>query len=405
MDSWLGQLQAELDHLKTDHRLRQLQPVEPIGHEIYRDGKRLINLASNDYLALIRHRHLQTAAIEAIRTFGTGAGASRLVSGHLPIHSETESRFAKFKHAEAALIFPTGYMANLAVLATLAGKNDLICVDKLNHASLLDAARASGAKVRVFAHRHTNKLARVLDRHANSSVVGHHRPHRRLIVTDSIFSMDGDCAHLPSLCDLADRYDAILVVDEAHGSGVLGDTGAGLCELQGVSQRVDIVVSTASKAMASLGGIVTARREVIDTLVNRARSFIYTTAVPPAQAAVIGAALDVIRDEPWRRRQVLNLSTKLRRALEDMQLASGCLDDTVTPIVPIVVGTSRAALNLADHLERHGLFAPAIRPPTVGRGAARVRISLRADLESRDLDRLCAALACWRPEDQSPSQA
>ncbi len=395
MDSWLGQLQAELDRQDANVLLRRLQPVECDGPKIYLHGQEQVNLSSNDYLALSRHHHLQAAAINAISKFGTGAGASRLVSGHRSVHAETESRFARFKHAQAALIFPTGYMANWAVITTLAGRGDLICIDKLNHASLIDAAKASGASLRVFGHRQTGKLARILERHNARQPAGHNRPSRRLIVTDSVFSMDGDCADLPALCDLADQYDAILIVDEAHGTGVLGAMGSGLCELQGVTDRVDIVISTASKAMGGLGGIVTAGRQVIDTLVNQARSFIYTTAVPPAQAAVIDAALEVIRNEPWRRQRVLELATTLGRMLVDMQWAA-YTHDPVTPIIPIVVGSSRAALNLADDLQQNGLYAPAIRPPTVVPGTARVRISLRADLEDHHLTRLCDCLARWR---------
>lgn len=412
MDGWLGWLREELRQLETDDLLRRLRPVRPHGRLIHLDrqpgGSSLVNLASNDYLALADHPHLKQAAVQAIREYGTGAGASRLVTGHHPCHSQVESRFAEFKHAEAALLCPTGYMANLAVLTSLAGRGDLICLDKRCHASLLDAARATDAEVRVYPHLQTTKLARLLRRHAGSrnaciappagSAVTTRRPPRGLIVTDSVFSMDGDTADLPGLCDLADQYEAILVVDEAHGTGVLGETGAGLCELQGVSGRVDVVVSTASKALGGLGGVVTARREVIETLVNRARSFIYTTAVSPAQAATIDAALDVIRDEPQRRERLGELSTRLR--LELSRLNWAMVSDqgrsfVATPIVPLVVGAPSEAIRLADHLRAHGLFAPAIRPPTVALGTSRVRVSLRADLEDSDLDRLIEVLSVW----------
>ena len=402
MTRWRGQLQEELDDLEARGLLRTLAPVQHQNRLVERDGQSLINLAGNDYLGLATHPHVCQAAIQAIQAHGFGSGASRLVSGHTPIHAQAEARFAAFKKAEAALIFPTGYMANLAVVATLAEPGDLICVDKLNHASLLDAARASAADVRVYPHRNTAKLERLLARHADTRPrpgQPKNRPPRRLIITDSVFSMDGDTADLAALCDVADRYDAALIVDEAHATGVLGETGAGLCELQGVSERVAVVISTASKALGGLGGIVTARREVIHTLINHARSFIYTTAIPAAQAAAITAALDVIRDEPDRRRRVLDLATTLRTALHELGLATttspSIAHNTVTPIIPIVVGPPRDALALADHLREHGIFAPAIRPPTVAPNTARVRLSLRADLEDADVETLLAALRTW----------
>ena len=401
MDRWLSQLREELLHLEEGCLLRRLRPIETQDRLILCHGQTLVNLASNDYLGLANHSHLKNAAIQAIQQYGTGSGASRLVTGHLPIHAQAEARFAQFKHAQAALIFPTGYMANHGVITSLAQKGDLVCVDKLNHASLLDAARASAADVRVYPHRQTTKLARLLQRHSSHTATTSlsHRSTRRFIVTDSVFSMDGDTADLPQLCDLADRYDAIMIVDEAHATGVLGASGAGLCELQGVSQRVDVVISTASKALGGLGGIVTAPSEVIDTLINRARSFIYTTAIPPAQAAAITAALDVIRDEPWRRQRVLKLAHQLRTALQDMKMSDHSdADSLVTPIIPIVTRTVQAAMSLADHLQNHGFFAPAIRPPTVARGTARVRISLRADLQDDDIARLQNALAAWRSD-------
>lgn len=397
MDAWLAQLQHDLDHRAAQHLRRRLQPLDTTGRLIHLDGQPLVNLASNDYLGISRHPQLQQAAINAIQAHGTGAGASRLVSGHLTIHERVEQRFAAFKHAQAALMLPTGYMANLAVLTSMAGPGDLICLDKLNHASLLDAAAASGARVRVYPHLQTTKLARLLARHAASDAnsANPNRAPRRFIVTDSVFSMDGDVADLPTLCDLADRYDAILVVDEAHATGVLGPTGAGLCDHQGVAHRVDIVVSTASKALGGLGGVVTGRSVVIQTLVNHARSFIYTTAPAPAQVASLGGALDVIRDEPHRRQRLTALSQRLRTSLLAMGVVGPATlnhSPVATPIVPIVVRSSHAALALAQHLRTHGFFAPAIRPPTVPPGAARVRISLRADLQDDDLARLIQVL-------------
>lgn len=385
-DAWLESLGHGLNDLRERDLLRTLQLIHVAGPIVQLDGRDLINLASNDYLGLSQHPHLKRAAIDAIERWGVGSGASRLVAGTLTIHERVEQRFAAMKHAEAALLCPTGYMANLAVLTSLAGPGDLICIDKLTHASLIDAARASGATVRTFPHLGYAKLHRLL----SSNNTPHPTPHTRaFIVTDSVFSMDGDVTDLPALCDLADEHDAILVVDEAHGTGVLGATGGGLCEVQGVSRRVDIVVSTASKALGGMGGIITGPRVVIDTIINRGRSFIYTTAPPPAQAAVLDAALDVIRDEPWRLQRLLELSQRVRAALG--------LDAAIaTPIIPIVTGSAASALALAAALRDAGLLAVAIRPPTVPPNTARVRLSLRADLQDTDIDRLLAALAAWR---------
>jgi len=402
MDRWLRELRDDLDRLEADPGapgLRRLRVTHPAGRLIERDGQRLINFAGNDYLGLAGHPALAEAVIGAVRAYGVGSGASRLITGHTPIHQRVEQRFAQFKHAEAALLCPTGYMAAHAAITTLAGPGDLIAVDKLCHASLIDAARASGATVRVYPHLQLRKARRLLEQHhaASASASDRSRSPRRLIVTDSVFSMDGDVADLPAICDLADPYDAIVIVDEAHGTGVLGPTGAGLCELQGVTERVDVVISTASKALGGLGGIITARRTVIETLVNRARSFIYTTAVPPAQAAAIEAALEVVHAEPQRRRRLAQLSMQLRQALSQRGLAPEPQPhQPATPIIPILTRTAAGAMELSEILIQHGVYAPPIRPPTVPRGGSRVRVSLRADLEDDDLDRLLAGLDEWR---------
>jgi 8-amino-7-oxononanoate synthase len=375
MNPWLGELSDDLDQRRRDHLLRALTPAESVGRIVRVGERELVNLAGNDYLGLARHPHLIDAVARAAHEHGVGSGASRLITGTTPLHAQVEQRFAAFKHAEAAIICPTGYMANLATITALARPGDCICADKLNHASLIDAAHASGATVRIYPHKHHDKLGRLLARHRDAP--------RRFIVTDSVFSMDGDCADLPQLCDLADEHDAILIVDEAHGTGVLGATGAGLGEQQGVADRVDIVISTASKALGSLGGIVTAKRVVIDTLINRARSLIYTTAAPPTQVAAINAALDVIRDEPQRRERLQAMIAKVGEALGI---------DAVTPIIPIVVGDAAAAIDLSNRLRDTGFHAPAIRPPTVAPGASRVRITLRCDLEDADIDRLISVL-------------
>lgn len=379
---------AVLHDLDRTNRLRRLRTVEAEGRFIRVDGRELLNLASNDYLGLSQHPKLIEAAVDATQRYGVGSGASRLVSGTKPIHQAVEARFAEFKHAEAAVLLATGYTANLAVLNTLAGPEDLIVMDKLVHASLIDAARTSGAQVRTFPHLDLDRAEQLLKRHTTG---------RRFLVTDSVFSMDGDCADLPALCDLADRHNASLIVDEAHGTGVLGPDGSGLATAQGVAKRIytcgtgGVVISTASKALGSLGGLVTADRPVIDMIVNKARPFIYSTAVPPAQAASIDAALDVIRDEPERRRHLVQLSFDLRQALSE---SGWPIIDSIepTPILPLLVGDEQAALALQVKLIDAGIFAPAIRPPTVAPGQSRMRLSLRSDLTKADLGLLVNTL-------------
>lgn len=386
------QLNDDLHQREARALRRALAPCGHDGRHLICDGQRLLNLAGNDYLGLSQHHALKRAAAQAIETHGTGAGASRLVTGTSPLHLAVEQRFARFKHAPAALLFPTGFAANLAVLGSLAGDGDLIAQDKLNHASLIDAARSSGAEVRTYPHLRTGKLERLLRRHKQDAP-----RHRRFIVTDGVFSMDGDVADLPRLCDLADRYEAVLIVDDAHGTGVLGETGAGLAQAQGVAERLytagagGIVVSTASKALGGLGGVVTASQAVIDYLVNAGRSFIYTTAPPPAQVAAIGAALDVLEAEPERRSRLNEVIMATRDALSQAGWQLPMPDDA-TPIVPLIVGEPAEAVALSKHLAEQGFYAPAIRPPTVPPGQSRLRLALRWDLTDIEIAGLARAV-------------
>lgn len=381
---WPDQLAREIDQRDRRHLRRTLRPVDRCGRLGRCAGRELINFASNDYLALAGDARLATAVADAARRLGVGAGASRLIAGHTDATAALEARFAQFKHAEAALVCPTGYMANHAGVTSLVGAGDRVFIDKLVHASLIDAARASGATLRVFPHLGYAKLERLLAGAQAES-------RRMLILTDTVFSMDGDTADLPALCELRDRYGAILLADEAHATGVLGPTGAGLAELQGVAGHIDVTVSTASKALGSLGGIITASRLVIDTIINNARSFIYTTAVPPTQIAAIDAALDVVRDEPRRRQRLVELNTALRGGLinRGWHVPVAAL---ATPIVPVVIGDADRAMALSDRLFQVGLGVPAVRPPTVAPGSSRLRISLRADHTDADVATLVDAM-------------
>ena len=403
------QLQLELDRKQEASMKRDLRIVTGNGRIVYVDGQPLINLASNDYLGIANHPHIKQAAQNAIEKFGTGTGASKLVTGHFQLHHQVEKQFAQFKHAESALLFPTGYMANLAVLTALAQPGDLVCQDKLNHASLIDAARACGAQVRSYPHLETKKLQRLLKRHYDATEKaestgeyaseGHPcRKPRRFIVSDSIFSMDGDAAQLPSLIALAKEYDAILIVDEAHGTGVLGQEGTGLCEAQGVADQVDVIISTASKALGGLGGIVTADKVICETLVNNARSLIYTTSIPPSQAATIGGAVDVVQDEPERRKRLHEMCLSFRNVLLDMKWDLPDLVESteVTPIFPLILGSPEKAVSASESLRDAGFLASAIRYPTVPPGADRVRLSLRADLTDEDISKLIDAVKAVR---------
>ncbi len=406
-DRLLAELTDDLARLDPDGLLRRLHLVSSAGPVVTTgDGKQLLNFTSNSYLGINEHPAMKAAVVSAVNRWGTGTGASLLISGRLPIHVQTERVFAKFKHAQAALLLPSGYTANLAVLTALAGPGDLICLDKLCHASLIDAARASGATVRTYPHLKTDKLERLLQRHSSTNtstnacgLAGDHRspsnyvrPPRRFIVTDTVFSMDGDTADLPTLCDLAEQYNAITIVDEAHGTGLLGDTGSGLCGAQGVTDRIHVTISTASKALGGLGGIITAAQPIIDTLINLARPLIYTTAIPPAQAAAIAQAVELIQAEPGLRHRVRDLTIRLRDGLKLQGWKLIPQGDFIIPIVPLVVGDAHETLALAEHLYANGILAAPIRPPTVAPGTCRVRLSLRADMTEEHIDRLLDAL-------------
>ncbi len=406
-DRFHDELISELARLDPEGLLRRLKLVSNAGPIVTtEDGKQLVNFTSNSYLGLNEHASMKAAAVDAVNEYGTGAGASLLISGRLPIHAKAERAFAEFKHAEAAILLPSGYTANLAALTALAGPGDLICLDKLCHASLIDAARASGAEVRTYPHLMTEKLKRLLQRHhaAACGLASSTNQHsdigdqtsstpRRFIVTDSVFSMDGDTADLPALCELAEAYDAVMVVDEAHGTGLLGETGAGLCEAQGVVGRVQVTISTASKALGGLGGIITASQPVIDTIINHARALIYTTAIPPAQAAAIEQSVRLVQQEPQLRRRVRELTIRLREGLKAQGWTLIPQGEHVVPIVPLVVGQAKDAVALAEHCYAHGILAAPIRPPTVAPGSSRVRLSLRADMDEQHVDQALSVIA------------
>jgi 8-amino-7-oxononanoate synthase len=374
----MDELSRELADLEARSLRRRLQVVEEVlpGGQVRVAGQVLLNLSSNDYLGLSQDPRLIRAAQAAAAQWGAGAGASRLVVGHLALHEAVEAKLAGFKGTEAAVIFPTGYMANVGTISALVGPGEVVFGDRLNHASIYDGIKLSGATFKRFPHRDLNRLEQLL-REAGSA-------RRRLIITDSVFSVDGDLAPLEDLVALKARYGAWLMIDEAHATGVLGAKGAGLAEALGVTRGVDIHMGTFSKALGSQGGYVAGDRRLVDYLHNRARSFIYSTALAPPVLGAIDQALEIVMQEPERRLYLRRESEDFRQALFSAGLD---LLGSETQIIPVLVGANDRTLEFAARLKDQGLMAVALRPPTVPPGRARVRFSLSAAHSRQDLHR------------------
>ncbi len=356
----------------------------PCGRLATVDGRQLLNFASNDYLGLAGDAGLSRALADGALTWGAGSGAAHLVAGHLAPHAALEEEIAAFTGFPAVLSFSTGYLANLAVTPTLAGRGDAVFADKLNHASLIDAmqlAKAGGADVHRYPHNDLQALERLLAASDARS---------KLIVTDAVFSMDGDLAPLPGLLALAERFDAWLVVDDAHGFGVLGPRGRGsLAHFNLPASPRIVLMGTLGKAAGVGGAFVAGSQRVIDYLLNKGRSYIFTTAAPPSIACALHASLQRIADGDALRRQLNANIGRLRDGVRDLPWR---LPASLTAIQPLIVGDNQAALDLAQALWQRGLWVPAIRPPTVPPGTARLRISLSAAHTAEDIDRLVAAL-------------
>ena len=374
-------LQAELDALAAAHRLRACHELAgPSRQRPFDPSRPLLSFSSNDYLGLASHPEVVAAAGNAAISQGFGAGAARLVSGDLPAHRELERDLAAFTGNAAALLFATGYQANLGVVTALAGPDDLIASDAANHASLIDGCRLSRATVAVYTHRDPQAAAAALAR------PGKFR--RRLLVTESLFSMDGDIAPLAALAEVATQRDAILIVDEAHALGTTGSGGRGLCSAHGI--RPDVLVGTLGKAFGSAGGFVAGSAALRAYLVNRARSFIFATAPPPPVAAAARAALRLAGSSEGDRRR--------ERLLANRSLLVGLLGDAIdpstptSPILPVVLGTDARAIEAANRLRDLGLFVPAIRPPTVPEGTARLRITFSSEHTLAEVETLGRAL-------------
>jgi 8-amino-7-oxononanoate synthase len=347
------------------------------------NGRLLLNLAANDYLCLAGHPRLAEAAQAVLSEAGVGSRASALVSGRTVWHEQLERRLAAFEHAESALLFPTGYAANVGTITALVDRDDSVFCDRLNHASLIDGCRLSGARMHVIPHLDLATLEEELGKARSRR--------RRLIVIDSVFSMDGDVADLPELVDLAERYDAMLLIDEAHATGVLGIGGRGLAEHFGVRTDRLVRVGTLSKALGCLGGFVTGPESLIEWLWNKARPQVFSTALPPAIAAAACAALDIVEREPERRQRLAKLSNALRTRLVEAGLVVP-KTRLSTPIIPVVLKEERRTLEAAAQLEAAGFLVAAIRPPTVPAGSARLRVSLHCEVTDPQLDQLAGLL-------------
>ncbi|MFC1478017.1 8-amino-7-oxononanoate synthase [Candidatus Margulisiibacteriota bacterium] len=393
-------IDSVLNELQQKGLLRTTKAVKPVSDTVVEiNGQQLINFSSNNYLGLAMHPEVITAAKEALSEYGAGSGASRLICGTTPIHEQLERKLAEFKHTEAALVFPAGYMANVGTISAILDKNDAIVVDKLNHASIIDGARLSGAKIIVYPHRDTGKLNSTLNRHRK-------KYNRLLIVTDSLFSMDGDIAPLPEIVSLARHYDCLTMVDEAHATGVFGTNGEGLIEHFGLSGQVDVVMGTLSKAIGSQGGYIAGTQMLIDYLVNKCRSFIYTTALPASACAAALKAIEIIEREPERRKRLwenIAEGTKMRELLKknsstgipacDYTDSSQQIEyQDMSQIVPIIIGDTEKTVKAAEKLYEAGFLVLPIRPPTVPEGTSRLRISISSEHTKEDIRRLVKVL-------------
>lgn len=366
-----------LRQLAAENLLRTQRPLDsPAGVQVIRSGQTLWNFAANDYLGLARHPQIEAAFIEGVQRYGAGSAASRLVCGTLPPHRVLENALAAAKQTEAALTFSSGFATALGVIPAIVGKSDFVFLDKLSHACLVDAARLSGATIRVFPHNDLGKLERLLISTRAKSPTA-----TILVVTESVFSMDGDLCPLREIVELTETHDALLLLDEAHGFGILGENGMGLAEQENLQQRIAFQMGTLSKAAGLAGGYLAASRDWIDLITNRARSFIYSTAPPPALAHAATASLALIRSEEGR-----FLREKLQQNIA--RLSPGG-----TPIIPKILGSNDAALAAAARLEAAGFLVPAIRFPTVPRGTARLRISLSAAHSKEIVDQLRSLIA------------
>ena len=384
----LSYLTEQLDDLKakgTYFRLRVLEDEQaPV---CTFDGRKVINLASNNYLGLTTHPKLREAALEATRKYGVGSGAVRTIAGTMKIHMELEEKIARFKNVKACVVFQSGFAANAGTVSAVLGKDDFIISDQLNHASIIDGARLSKAKILVFRHKDIG--------HAEEQLASvKHQPGRKLLISDGVFSMDGDIGPLPQLCDLAERYGAIMMVDDAHASGVLGRNGRGTIDHFNVHGRVDIQVGTLSKAVGALGGYVCGSRDLIDFLCHRARPFLFSTSHPPSVAATCIAAFEVLENEPERIEKLWENTRfwKKELGLLGFDIGGRTTPASETPITPIIIGDSKLTMDFSRELFQECVLGTGITFPTVPEGKARIRTIMTATHKKAELDQALEVL-------------
>jgi glycine C-acetyltransferase len=374
-------LSDELDQLRAQGLFRPLRVLgSPQDTEAVVDGKRVLNLSSNNYLGLTTHPRLEQAMIEATQKWGAGSGAVRTIAGTMTVHEELERRLAEFKHTDASLVFQSGFTANLGVLQSLVKEGDVIISDELNHASIIDGIRLSKAERSIFKHRDLDDLERHLERHRDKRV--------KLVVTDGVFSMDGDIAPLKGIVERAERFGALVMVDDAHASGVLGKNGRGSVNHFGLDGRVDLQMGTLSKAIGVLGGYVAGAQPVRDFLIHRARPFLFSTSHPPGVAAACIAAIDVLLTEPERIDRLWQNTARFKDGLRRLGFETGASE---TPITPVIVGKGAVAMDLSDRLFQMGVFAQGIGYPTVPEGRARIRTIVTSVHTDAQLDRALEA--------------
>lgn len=373
----IGFIQDELQALKSTSLYRQLRHVA--GHQgstLMVDGREVLNFSSNNYLGLANHPALGKAAIDAIERYGCGSGASRLISGNMTLHEELEMKLARLKGTEAALVFNSGFQANTGIIPTLVGDGDVVFSDALNHASIIDGCRLSRAKIVVYRHCDVDQL--------EDGLKDAPRRSRKLIVTESLFSMDGDEAPLKQIVELSEKYGAMTMVDEAHATGVYEPDGAGLISRLGLHERVLVQMGTLGKALGGFGAYIAGSAALRELLINRCRSFIFTTSLPPAVMAMGIAAIELIRREPERRRALRNNCARVRDGLTRLGYSLG---ESRSQILPLMIGDADECMRLSDRLLDRGIFAQGIRPPTVPPGTSRLRITLMATHTSEQIDR------------------
>lgn len=369
-------LHDQLESLKKAGLYRTLRDVDsPQSATMVIDGKKVIQFSSNDYLGLANHPRLKAAAQEAIETYGSGSGASRLVSGNLVLNGQLEKKIAHLKKKESGLLFSTGYMANMGIINALVGEGDAIFSDQLNHASIVDACRMSKAETKVYPHKDMNALEEVLRKSKNHK--------QRLLVTDGIFSMDGDFAPLPDLVKLTDRYSCMLMVDDAHGTGVLGVNGGGTGEHFGLEDKIDVSMGTFGKALGGFGAFAAGDHTLRPFLINCARPFIFTTGLPPAVIASALAALELLEEEPALREKLWENVRFFRQGMEKLGFTS---NESETPIIPLLVGDASLTMQMGEMLFKKGVFMQGIRPPAVPQGSSRLRITIMATHTVEQMD-------------------